>query len=362
MGFQCGIVGLPNVGKSTLFNALTKADVPALNYPFCTKDPNVGIVSVPDPRLEILSTIVHPESIVPTTIRFVDIAGLVKGASEGEGLGNQFLAHIRETDAIFHVVRCFGDKDVIHVSGSVSPMRDIEIINTELILADLESIQKRREKLSKKIKAGDKLIQLEYDLLKNLEQHLSSGKPARLFPTTHETFPLFAQFSLLTGKPLLYVANVDETNENSEWLQAIQKCAEQENTAVIPLSLQWEAEFADLSPEDRRVFLSSLQSEEPKITQLIRAGYHLLHLQTFFTAGPKEVRAWTVPHGSTAPVAAGTIHSDFEKGFIRAEVIHYEDFVHYKGEQGAKDAGKWHLEGKDYKVQEGDVVHFRFGT
>lgn len=339
MGFQCGIVGLPNVGKSTLFNTLTKASVPAENYPFCTKDPNVGIVPVPDDRLDVLASIVSPEKIVPTTTKFVDIAGLVKGASTGEGLGNKFLANIRETDAIVHVVRCFLNDDIIHVAGSVDPLRDIEIINTELALADLEAVEKR---LAKKNKT-------EQEILQQYKQHLNAGKPIRTLSA-----PLLPELSLLTAKPLLYVANINDVKDANNPL------FKQFDAPVIPLCIKLEAELMELSPEDKQELLSGLGLEQSGLDQLIKAGYQLLNLETYFTAGVKEVRAWTIHKGNTAPQAAGVIHSDFEKGFIRAEVIAYNDFVQYKGEQGAKDAGKWRLEGKDYIVCEGDVIHFRF--
>ena len=363
MGRTCGIVGLPNVGKSTLFNCLTKAGVAAQNYPFCTIEPNVGMVTVPDSRLESIAAIVKPERILPTTIQFVDIAGIVKGAAEGEGLGNKFLAHIRETDAILHVVRCFENDDITHVSGQVSPKDDIDVINTELALADLETVEKALLRFQKSARAGDKDAQVMCELLDRLKKHLNEGHVARMMKMSKEEKALLAELHLLTMKPTLYVANVSETGfNNNPLLDAVNAIAKQEEAEVVVISAAMEAEIADLAEEDKAIFLSELGLEEPGLNRLIRAGYHLLHLQTYFTAGVKEVRAWTIKVGSTAPVAAGVIHTDFEKGFIRAEVVGYQDFMQYKGEQGAKDVGKWRLEGKEYVVQDGDIMHFRFAV
>jgi GTP-binding protein YchF len=363
MGIKCGIVGLPNVGKSTLFNALTRAQIAAENYPFCTIDPNIGIVPVPDPRLGALAAIVTPERVLPATVEFVDIAGLVAGASKGEGLGNKFLSHIRETDAIAHVVRCFEDDDVVHVAGRIKPLDDIEVINTELALADLDTVERGLQRAEKASKAGDKDAIRLRDLLKKLREHLDAGKPARSFVKDSDERRLLQELHLITLKPLMYVANVAENGfANNPHLDTVRALAASENAEVVAVCAAIEAEIAQLDEGDREEFLNELGLDEPGLNRVIRAGYTLLGLQTYFTAGVKEVRAWTVRVGATAPQAAGVIHTDFEKGFIRAEVIAYEDFIAYQGEQGAKEAGKLRLEGKEYIVREGDVMHFRFNV
>ncbi|MFZ5602223.1 MAG: redox-regulated ATPase YchF [Pseudomonadota bacterium] len=363
MGIKCGIVGLPNVGKSTLFNALTKAGIEAQNFPFCTIEPNTGVVPVPDPRQDALAVIVKPERVVPTTVDFVDIAGLVAGASKGEGLGNQFLGNIRECDAIAHVVRCFNDDNIIHVAGKVNPLSDIETINTELALADLDAVDKAMLRAAKLAKGGDKEAAARMKALEKLQPILNEGKPIRSVALTDEESKAIRTLNLLTLKPTMYIANVMEDGfENNPLLDAVRKLAEAENAQVVPICAKIESEIAELDEADKADFLAELGMKEPGLNRVIRAGYALLGLQTYFTAGVKEVRAWTVKVGATAPQAAGVIHTDFEKGFIRAEVIAYDDFIQYKGEAGAKEAGKWRLEGKEYIVKDGDVVHFRFNV
>ncbi|TWG88564.1 hypothetical protein L599_005000000200 [Luteimonas sp. J16] len=363
MGIQCGIVGLPNVGKSTLFNALTKAGIAAANFPFCTIEPNVGVVPVPDPRLAELAEIVKPERVVPTVVEFVDIAGLVAGAASGEGLGNKFLAHIREVDAIAHVVRCFEHPDVIHVANRVDPVADIDTIDTELALADLETVDKAIARYERVAKSGDKDARARLEVLARLRAALDEGKPARSVPLSDEERVLVRELFLLTMKPVLYIANVLEDGfRDNPHLDAVRARAATEGAEVVPVSAAIEEELSQLDDADRDEMLAGYGLDEPGLNRVIRAAYRLLGLQTYFTAGVKEVRAWTVKAGSTAPQAAGVIHSDFEKGFIRAETISYEDFVRYRGEAGAREAGRLRLEGKDYRVQEGDVLHFRFNV
>ncbi len=363
MGFKCGIVGMPNVGKSTLFNALTKAGIDAENFPFCTIDPNVGVVPVPDPRLDEVAKLASSPKIIPTAMEFVDIAGLVAGASKGEGLGNQFLAHIRETDAIAHVVRCFVEENVVHVSGKISPEDDIEVINTELALADLETIERVLERTRRVANSGDKDAQRLLKILDTVSAGLDDGRAVRSLGLTADERISLREFHLLTAKPVLYIANVAEDGlADDPLLNRVQEIARAEGAEVVPICNKIEAEVAELEDDEKAEFLEALGIEEPGLNRVIRAGYKLLGLQHYFTAGPKEARAWTIPMGTTAPEAAGVIHTDFEKGFIRAEVVAFKDYVAHKGEQGAKEAGKWRLEGKEYIVQDGDVMHFRFNV
>ena len=362
MSLKCGIVGLPNVGKSTLFNALTKAGIAAENYPFCTIEPNVGIVEVPDLRLDVVAEIAQPQKVVPAVVEFVDIAGLVAGASKGEGLGNKFLATIRETDAIAHVVRCFEDPDVVHVAGKIDPVSDIETINTELALADLDSVEKQLAKYEKVAQSGgDKEAQRLVSALRKVREVLDSGRAARTADLSKEERTVLKPLFLLTMKPTMYIANVGEDGSLQQ-LARVEAYAKKEGAPVVPISASIEAQIADMSDEDKKLFLEDLGMEEPGLNRVIRAAYGLLGLRTYFTAGPNEVRAWTIPAGATAPQAAGVIHTDFERGFIRAEVAAYDDFVAHGGEQGAKEAGKLRLEGKDYVVRDGDVIHFRFNV
>jgi len=363
MGFKCGIVGLPNVGKSTLFNSLTRAGIAAENYAFCTIDPNVGVVEVTDSRLQQLADIVQPKKIIPTTMEFVDIAGLVAGASKGEGLGNQFLGHIRETDAIAQVVRCFEDEDILHVSNKIDPLNDIETINTELLLADMESVARQTERAAKLAKSNDKEAKAKYEFMVAVQAHVEDGRHARSFELQDHQRGWMKELHLITAKPVLFIANVSEDGfDNNPYLDAVTAHAANEGAEVVAICASIEAEIAEFDAAEAAEFLQEMGLEEPGLDRVIHTGYRLLNLQTYFTAGPQEVRAWTIRVGDTAPRAAGKIHTDFEKGFIRAEVVGFDDFVAGNGEQGAKDVGKWRLEGKDYIMREADVVHFRFNV
>ena len=363
MGFKCGIVGLPNVGKSTLFNALTQAGIEAANFPFCTIEPNTGVVAVPDARLDQLAAIVNPQKILATTMEFVDIAGLVKGASKGEGLGNQFLANIRETDAIGHVVRCFENENIVHVAGQIDPADDIDVINTELVLADMEAADRAVQRNAKKAKGGDKDAKFELVVLEKVKAHLDEGLTLRSLELEKEEKAAIQYINFLTIKPTMYIANVnDDGFENNPFLDKVREIAAQENAVVVPVCAEIEAELSELDDEDKKEFMDDLGLEEPGLNRVIRAGYELLNLQTYFTAGVKEVRAWTIPVGATAPQAAGKIHTDFERGFIRAQTIGFDDYIEFKGESGAKEAGKMRQEGKDYIVKDGDVMNFLFNV